>query len=127
MIRRKKFAVIGDQAVNVTQRAICQQLADNIIFRRKVAPHRLHTEPLRASRRLLQRFALMRIERQRLFDEHMFPRLQRAQAVREMVVMRRSDIDRVDVIACQQGINAAARMGNRPFVSERLRLVNATR
>lgn len=118
MIRGKKLAVIGEQRVQIAQHAVLQQLANHVILRRVVAPHRLHRQrPLLHGLRF-QRRAFPPVQRKRLFNQHMFARLQHPQPVGKVVVMRRGNVNRINIRSRQHLIHLSVSLRDPPAGGE---------
>lgn len=70
----------------------------------KPRPNSLHQENTLALRSLHQNLRLLRVDRERLLAEDMFPRFEREHRVLEMVRVRRRDVDYVDVGVSDEGL-----------------------
>ncbi|MNY78363.1 hypothetical protein D3C86_2185770 [compost metagenome] len=58
--------------MQIAERTVFQQLADDVIFRQKVTPHRFHTQQAFLLCQGGQRPAFGGVKRQRFFNQHVF-------------------------------------------------------
>ena len=81
LIWSKPFAVVGDDGSNAPERAVVQELPNDIEFREERRPVRLHQEYTFAARGLSQFSGLGSVQRQRFLNENVLSCLDRSESV----------------------------------------------
>ena len=101
------LAVVGQHRVHVAEHAVVEELPDHVEAWQVERPHRLGAEhpPLRSPFRDLR--CLRLVQRERLLHQHVLARLERKQGVPVVEVVRRGDVDDVDLgIGDEIGVRA---------------------
>ena len=107
LVGGEQLPVVGSDGLDRAERAVCQQLADDVGARQEPRPHRLHDGDLTAAGGDHNPAGLLGVAGERLLHQHVLACLDRQQCLVSVLAVRGRDVDDVHLrVGDQVGIGA---------------------
>jgi hypothetical protein len=97
VLRRKRFAMVGDHRPHAPESAIGKELPDNVELWQKRTPEGFHQKHVFSTRRLFELASFGCVDRQRLLYEDVLPSFNCRESIGEVLGVDGGNIDDVDL------------------------------